>query len=199
MAYIGNQNNAPGIVNAFVTRNKRLVPAGTVQAFAGATVPAGWLLCDGSSYSITANPQYTKLSQVLGELYGNNPNVTLVIPDMRSRFPLASGDGVGAALSNRVLATTGGAETHTLSVGEMPAHTHNFNSANDDFNFSSGAYPTPLSKPSIALNDSGSLIWPDAVLSTGGAGSSSSGGTGADTTPHNNMPPFMVLNYIIKW
>jgi microcystin-dependent protein len=145
-------------------------PSGAILQFAGSSAPANWLLCDGSLVSRTT---YATLFGVVGTNYGaGDGSTTFKLPDMRGRVPI--GAGQGSSLTNRVIAATGGAETHTLLESEMPSHTHDL----------------PLQ--SVGPAGGGFL---SGYPSTGsGIVSSSKGGD----APHNNMQPFLVVNHIIK-
>jgi microcystin-dependent protein len=191
-------SNSPAVANALYLHNTRHVPAGAVQPFAGTVTPAGWLMCDGDSYNIN---EYPKLYEVIGTTYGGGEG-DFNVPDMRSRFPLASGPGNEEDLSERVLAATGGAETHTLTTSEMPSHNHGGSTGNNGAHYHTSKFPgsqeaaVSLTTTSVAENDLGSA----SNVDTSSVGDhnhiiSSQGGGGA----HNNMPPFMVLNYIIKF
>jgi len=142
-------------------------PSGIIQMFGGAAAPSGWLICDGSAVSRTT---YAALFAIIGTTFGiGNGSTTFNIPDMRGRSPI--GVGQGAGLTNRVLGATIGAETHALSVFEMPPHTH-----------STGVKSGVL--------DAGGDAFYSAVDGTTG----SAGGGGV----HNNMQPSKGLNFIIK-
>jgi len=175
---LNNFNNSKFISNTLVFRRNRLCPAGTVESFAGLVAPSGWLLCDGSIISRT---QYPVLFEAIGTTHGAGDGVTTFrLPDMRSRVSVAAGPGVG--LSNRGVGEVGGAETHTLSIAEMPAHTHPYvdtyrtgNQNNDN------AFNTETSANETTTNEN------KTTGSTGGG------------LPHNNMQPFIVLNHIIKF
>jgi len=155
-------DQVPGLVQG--------VPAGCISLFAGAVAPEGWLLCDGSAVSRSA---YAALFAVIGTLYGDGDGVdTFNLPDLRGRAPIGAGQGNG--LSNRVLAAKLGAETHTLTVWEIPSHNHSVpisTSTGGVYNYCS---------PNGTSN---------AYLLTGNTG----GGQA-----HNNMQPSLVLNFIIK-
>lgn len=98
------------------------IPTGVVEMFAGSTAPVGWLICDGSSVS---RKTYSDLFKVIGTTYGvGDSNTTFTLPDMRGRVPMGVGQGTG--LTNRTLAATTGAETHTLAETNLPAHGHSF-------------------------------------------------------------------------
>lgn len=145
------------------------VPAGTIIMFGGSSAPTGYLLCDGSAVSRTT---YADLFAIIGGNFGTGDgSTTFNVPDMRSRHPIGMGQGSG--LTNRVLATTGGAETHTLVTGEIPAHTHTIPSAG------------------VATAGAGQGVTTDAGT---GQSTGSAGGGGA----HNNMGPFLTVNFCIK-
>jgi microcystin-dependent protein len=81
--------------------------------------PRGWSSAQGQILAIQAN---TALFSILGTTYGGNGTTTFALPDMRGR--MAVGQGQGPGLSPYVLGQVGGAESHTLAINEMPAHTH---------------------------------------------------------------------------
>lgn len=195
-----------------------LVPPGTLLMYIAASAPGGWLVCDGSAIS---RATYSALFTVLGTTYGSGDGAnTFNLPDMRGRTPVGSGAGIG--LTNRSLGATGGAETHTLSSSEMPAHTHtgttDSNGAhthsitdpghthtqttiNDDFNNSGG------NPPGFSADSAGSMTWSNINSSTTGITVNSNGahthtfttGSTGGSGAHNNMQPFIVVNYIIKY
>lgn len=145
------------------------VPTGTIVAFAGATPPAGWLLCDGSEVSRTT---FAELFAVLAGTWGIGDGLTTFnLPDLRGRSAVGSGGGPG--LSERLVGELGGAESHQLSIDEMPAHNHTMGFTRGDQNGGQG------------------------VRFLGGAGGPSTSTTGGDQ-PHNNMSPFTVVHFIIK-
>jgi microcystin-dependent protein len=81
--------------------------------------PVGWARCDGQLLPISQN---TALFALLGTTYGGNGQTTFALPDFRSRTIVHQGQGPG--LSNRDMGEQGGTESHTLSIAEMPAHSH---------------------------------------------------------------------------
>src|SRR5512132_691632 len=87
---------------------------GEIRIFAGNFAPAGWLLCNGQLLPISENET---LFQLLGTTYGGDGQSTFALPDLRGRIPLHFGNGC-------TLAETGGVETVTLTVAQVPAHAH---------------------------------------------------------------------------
>lgn len=160
------------------------VPPGTVTAFAGSTAPSGWLLCDGQSYSIST---YRDLYNAIGTTYGGYGQ-SFQVPDLRGRFPVGKDTGTFAALGGK-----GGEEKHTLTVSEMPAHQHSMNETvymdtqvrggtqiflND--NTSGGRWLSTKRHDRLEISD----------IASGATGGSQA---------HNNLPPYLSLNFIIKY
>jgi microcystin-dependent protein len=150
-----------------------LVPTGSISAYAGSSAPGGWMICDGSAISRTT---YATLYAIIGDTYGgDNVNNTFNLPNLRGRVVV----GIDSSQTEfNSLGETGGEKTHTLTIAEMPAHTHN----------------------SIVQNGvqiAGPDLGPDVSAAdepTTTAATSSTGGDGA----HNNLQPYMALYYIIK-
>jgi len=151
---------------------------GSVILFAGNFAPRGWAFCDGQLLAISQN---TALFSILGTTYGGNGVTTFALPDLRGRSPIGPRQGPG--LSNHDLGETGGVETVTLNVNELPAHQH----------------LQPASDAEQDTNRPG-----NAVPARGGVYAGSGDGTTLDPTsiaggnqPHQNRPPYLGLNYII--
>src|SRR6478609_4262775 len=87
---------------------------GEIRMFAGNFAPAGWMFCEGQLLPISENET---LFQLIGTTYGGDGQSTFALPDLRGRIPLHQGNGF-------TLAETGGAETVTLTVNQIPAHSH---------------------------------------------------------------------------
>ena len=155
-----------------------LIPAGTIIQSAAINVPGGWLSCDGTQYSIEVYPD---LFSAIEYTYGGGEGM-FAVPDMRGRV------AVGAVQNEETpynLAATGGEETHTLTVGEIPAHSHTLTRRS---NPDAGAYDTNnghQDESSAATTDRDDL----GTFSTYSTGGSQS---------HNNMQPYLVLRYLIK-
>jgi microcystin-dependent protein len=163
-----------------------------IKMFAGNFAPRNWAFCSGQILAINQN---TALFSLLGTTYGGNGQTTFALPDFRGR--LAVGTGQGPGLSNRNLGEVAGTEVVTLAVTEMPAHSHaatiNVNSglgtlANPSGNFLAGgqdATANPI--PTYASASSAASL--NAASVTGG----NTGGS----QPHNNMPPYLGMSFII--
>src|SRR6188474_2551031 len=87
---------------------------GEIRMFAGNFAPAGWMFCEGQLLPISENET---LFQLIGTTYGGDGESTFALPDLRGRIPIHQGNGF-------ILAETGGAEEITLTVSQIPAHTH---------------------------------------------------------------------------
>lgn len=137
---------------------------GEVICYLG-SAPANVLPCDGTTY---AGADYPELFALLDAAFINGSDFTL--PDLRGRAIIGSGDG--PTTTNRNVGDTGGSETHTLTLAEIPSHFHSMNAT-------------------ITVSTAGSWVpYADVVSGVGGT-TNLAGGGGA----HENMPPFMALNY----
>ena len=87
---------------------------GEIRMFAGNFAPAGWMFCEGQLLPISENET---LFQLIGTTYGGDGESTFALPDLRGRIPIHQGNGF-------ILAETGGAEEVTLTVQQIPAHSH---------------------------------------------------------------------------
>jgi len=92
---------------------------GQIMMFAGNFAPRGWALCDGQLLPIAS---YSALFSILGTTYGGDGRTTFALPNLQSRVPMHPGRGPG--LSQRSLGQTGGSETNTLNITQMPPHSH---------------------------------------------------------------------------
>jgi microcystin-dependent protein len=169
-----------------------LVPPGSLLMFAGASAPDGYLLCDGAAISRTT---YNILFAAISTTYGvGNGTTTFNLPDFRGRGAL--GVGTGAGLTPRTIGDAGGFETVTLSTDEMPSHSHTHNA---NGGAGSGADPaTGLAYSNGANTASGGLDVTNGELNlyTTPIALSLNNTGGGD--PHENMAPFLAVNFIIK-
>jgi microcystin-dependent protein len=168
----------------FYLDNYMLIPYGTIIQSAAVTVPQGWLLCDGASILKTI---YLNLYNAIGYTYGGSGN-NFNVPDIRGR--VAIGTGTGAGLTARTLGNKSGEETHQLSVGEMPSHSHTSNATGGTIGLITS---TGANTASTGLdNTSGE---PDLFATLPALTINNTGSSNA----HNNMQPYIVLNYLIKY
>lgn len=164
-------------------------PVGSLQAFAGASAPTGWLLCDGTSYSTTAFPE---LFSVLGYTYGGSSG-NFTVPDLRGRMPIGAGnDGTAANNASRTRGNKGGdtrMPTHNHGVSD-PGHYHGGLS----YGGSGGGPPNNTASWTVGGASSGanSTFGLTGQTTTGVSVQNNGSGSG------ENMPPFLVINYIIK-
>lgn len=152
---------------------------GEIRMFAGNFAPAGWMFCDGQLLPIS---EYETLFQLIGTTYGGDGQSTFALPNMQSRIPLHQGNGY-------ILAETGGAEDITLTVNQIPAHSHPTVAA-----AASGTSASPQGNvlaswadtPYAPLPGTPVALAPTAVVAAGGS------------QPHTNMPPYTAVNFIIS-
>lgn len=150
------------------------LPIGAILPFSSDTVPNGWLLCDGSSFSTTSYPE---LFNVIGTTYGYDDDRNPKLPDLRGRVAVGKKDATSADDTEfSILGNTGGEKTHTLTTSEIPSHSHHISSVG----IGSGSYGYNISSLSIGSEQK------EYTDNTGGG------------QPHNNLQPYLVTNYIIK-
>jgi microcystin-dependent protein len=156
-----------------------------IRIFTGNFAPKGWALCDGQLMSISQN---TALFSLLGTTYGGDGKSNFALPNLQGSAPMQAGQGPG--LSLRDLGEAGGEQTVTLLETEMPAHAHTAKAAG------SGGQASPMSNswassafgrpPGYAASSGSNVNMSPLALSVAGS-----------SLPHNNMPPFLGLTFII--
>lgn len=157
---------------------------GEIKLFAGNFAPLGWAFCDGSVIGINANEALFKL---IGTTYGGDGLATFALPDLRGRVPLNFGQGNG--LSLRKLGESGGAETVVVTSEQLPAHKHipQANSGAGNSDSVAAHYWSGSAKTAQFAADS----------TTDTTMNSKAIGANGDNQPHENMLPFLALNFII--
>jgi microcystin-dependent protein len=150
---------------------------GQIYMFAGNFAPRGYAFCNGQVLSIQQN---AALFSLLGTTYGGDGQTTFSLPNLQGRIPVHVGNGF-------VLGQTGGETTHTLTTNEMPAHIHTASGAS-----SVGTQRSPQSNvwaastsPVFSNSAPNTTMAPQALAQAGGS------------QPHDNMPPYQVVNFII--
>jgi microcystin-dependent protein len=147
--------------------------------FAGNFAPAGWMFCEGQLLPISENET---LFQLIGTTYGGDGESTFALPDLRGRIPIHQGGGF-------ILAETGGAESVTLTVQQIPIHNHPMLVSQDTANNStvSGNVTGQVGATQIYREvPPGSALAPTAMGPSGGS------------QPHTNLQPFLCIDYIIS-
>ncbi|MEM9305330.1 MAG: tail fiber protein [Pseudomonadota bacterium] len=153
-----------------------------IRIFAGNFAPRGWAFCDGQLLPISQN---TSLFSLIGTTYGGDGRSTTALPNLQGRAPMHPGRGPG--LTARRLGQRGGVETVTLTEAQLPNHNHGLQGsgpANSNVPTDAGygtnpsvrAYHDDTNRVAMAANS---------LDETGGSG------------PHNNLQPFLTLNFII--
>jgi len=173
-----------------------LVPAGTIVQSAAINTPDGWLTCNGALLNKIA---YVDLFAAIGNLYGGLiTDLSFNLPDLRGRVGIgAIGNGLISGLSERLMGASGGAETHTLTTSEMPSHSHGVNdpghrhsytnTSNDQNLFSAINNETAADQQETDNQLTGNSVTGITIIDAGGGNA------------HNNMQPFLVIRYLIKY
>lgn len=159
---------------------------GEIRLFAGNFAPAGWMFCDGQLLAISGNET---LFQLIGTTYGGDGQSTFALPNLQSRVPIHMGTGPGGVTYQ--LAEMGGTEEVTLTVNQVPIHGHAL---------------LCRSAAGASTADPENAVWtnsdvnqyspgpPDVNMGNPPIMSSGVGGS----LPHDNMMPFLCINYIIS-
>ena len=161
---------------------------GEVRMFAGNFAPRGWAFCDGQLLAVSQNDA---LFSLLGTIYGGDGRTTFGLPDLRGRIPIHAGSGPG--LSPRRLGAKAGAEKVTLTVNQLPSHSHTWQATNANASNRSPvgspdthAYAQPL-VTSVYRDGTNPLVNMKTNMVSNVGGSRS----------HSNLQPFLCINFII--
>jgi microcystin-dependent protein len=154
---------------------------GEIRMFAGNFAPAGWMFCQGQLLPISENET---LFQLVGTTYGGDGQSTFALPDLQGRLPIHQGGGF-------TLAETGGVEAVTLTVQQIPSHTHSLLAtsgtatttapASNVLAAASETTVSPYGTDSPRIN-----LAPQSISAVGG------------NQPHSNMQPYLCVNFIIS-
>ena len=144
--------------------------------------PRGWALCNGQLLPINQNQA---LFALLGTTYGGDGRVTFALPDLHGRSPLHV--GAGTSLGER-----GGEEAQTLTVAELPGHSHALSASSDVANTHLPGAALPAGKPRGGINRYAAAGSGNSALHPGSLTSAPGGGQA-----HNNLQPYLTLNFVI--
>jgi microcystin-dependent protein len=164
---------------------------GEIRMFAGNFAPQGWAFCDGSLLPID---QYMTLFQLIGTTYGGDGVTTFALPNLQSRIPIHVGPGFA-------LAQAAGQETVTLTTNQIPSHTHVVQTTTGspanakstpggnviaDEVLASTPNPQPFTYAAFTNDANQRTLGPNSIQNTGGS------------QPHDNMVPFLCINFILS-
>lgn len=152
---------------------------GEIRIFGGNFAPAGWMFCEGQLLPISGNET---LFQLIGTTYGGDGVSTFALPDLRGRLPIHQGNGF-------VMAETGGAEKVSLTIQQIPVHSHPLMASASIGTTGNPANAVPAQSPSIALYESdvpGVGLNAVAISPIGGS------------QIHENFQPYLCLSFIIS-
>jgi len=151
---------------------------GEIRMFAGNFAPAGWAFCNGAVIPISENDT---LFNLIGTTYGGDGQETFALPNLDSRVPVHQGSGY-------IIGEVGGTESVTLTVNQMPSHNHPLQVSTD-----TGAQISPGGNV-LGSGASVTIFRPIIPNQAMAQCIDTQGGN----QPHNNMQPYIVLNYIIS-
>jgi microcystin-dependent protein len=158
---------------------------GEIRMFAGNFAPNGWAFCNGQPMPISENEA---LFNLIGTTYGGDGQTTFNLPDLQSRLPIHQGSGSGTTWA---IGQSGGEESVTLTVAQTPGHTHTALASTDVAGTTQNQGNVPASLSAGTNNAYGVLtpltnLDPSTLAAVGGG------------QPHDNMHPFLCINFIIS-
>lgn len=157
---------------------------GEIRMFAGNFAPAGWALCDGQTLPIAENDV---LFQLIGTTYGGDGQDTFNLPNLQSRVPIHMGTGPDGTTYQ--IGEMAGTEQETLTVQQIPNHTHPFTASNavtQDTN-PTGSTVGQSTQATLYIDDVPNVNMAAAAITPAGG-----------SQPHENVQPFLCINYIIS-
>ena len=208
-----------------IINDKNKVLIGSITAYAGQTVPEGYMICDGSTLN---KADYPELFDIIGTVYGGDGVTTFKLPNLLGKV-VTCVDANDTDLDT--LGKTGGAKTVTLTTNQMPSHTHTFTGQTHNHSGSVGGAPAVDGDVGYALISPPGKDWSTAIgggiggsdyryprisnwsgsfssyssklvhthtLTIDGATTSGTNSASGGDEAHENMPPYMALNYIIR-
>jgi microcystin-dependent protein len=152
---------------------------GEIRMFGGNFAPAGWMFCEGQLLPIS---EYETLFNLIGTTYGGDGQSTFALPDLRGRLPIHFGNGF-------ILAETGGAEEITLTVNQIPAHSHPMVGSGDI-----AGSPNP-GNSLVARSSTINMFFNGATAAQMSNQSVTSDG---GSQPHSNFQPYLCVDFIIS-
>jgi microcystin-dependent protein len=158
-----------------------------IRIFGFNFAPKGWAFCNGQLLPISQN---TALFSLLGTTYGGDGKSTFALPNLEGSAPLQQGQGPGLSLYD--LGQSGGEQTVTLLETEMPSHTHGVQATSGAGNVippTGAVWATPGAGRNVNIyhaSDANNVTMSPQATSIIGSG-----------LPHNNMPPYLCLNFCI--
>ena len=156
---------------------------GEIRVFPFNFAPEGWALCNGQLLPISQN---AALFSLLGTQFGGDGKSNFSLPNLQGSVPINQGSGAG--LTEREMGEVGGAPTVTLTVAEIPKHSHAVDCA------ATGTNDDPLDAVFAGSQAGDAYAPPGTMVNMNAAAVAQAGGS----QPHNNMPPFLVLNFCIS-
>lgn len=208
----GNTAQWMELLSSAVPNVNEIMPVGTIVQTARSSATTGWLLCQGQAISRTT---FSSLFAAIGTQYGSGDgSTTFNIPNLQNRVPV----GKGSEVEFDTLGETGGSKTHTLTESEIPSHTHTQSAHAHTFSGSTSTdgahtHTTLINASLVNTRTAGTASYNvdnGGSMSTSSAGSHShsySGTTSSNASTinstgggaaHNNLQPYIVLNYMIK-
>jgi microcystin-dependent protein len=158
---------------------------GEIRMFAGNFAPAGWAFCNGQLMPISENDA---LFTLIGTTYGGDGQETFGLPNFAGRVPVHQGQGSGIS-QNYIIGEVAGVESVTLSTQQMPVHNHALMASTAGGTSTNPADHVLASPPSATayLTDTPSTALASSTLSPVGG-----------SQPHENMPPYLAVSFIIS-